>query len=156
MKLSPRHAPPISRPPARRRATVLMVAMLVALCLPLSGCQMEMSWPGYNIENYSSSNYVARNVYASGTVHYLVVPPESSVGDSGSAPVKVVVYDASCLAALATVTVTGPNTIIYIDEAGHISTSRPKGPLSSARLPNGRPGPAPSTCPGLHAEPTNS
>jgi hypothetical protein len=133
-----------------------MVAMLVALGLSLSGCQMELSQPGYGVENYSSNSYVARIIYPSGTVHYLVVPPESSVGDSGSAPAKVVVYDASCLAALATVTVTGPNTVIYIDEAGHVSTSKPKGPLSSAYLTNMRPGPVPSTCPGLHAQPTQT
>jgi hypothetical protein len=36
MKLSPRQALPISRPPARRSATVLMAASLVALCLFLS------------------------------------------------------------------------------------------------------------------------
>ena len=163
MKLSPRQALPVSRPAAHRSATVLMGTMLAALCLSLSGCSGQTEWtpPGYTIYNYSSSSYVARIIHTSGTDDYIVVPPESSVGNSGGYdPVKAVVYDGSCLTTLATVTVTAPFAVIYIDEDGHVFASKPKGPLSSAEPPDGRvgriPAPVPAACFGLHAEPTKS
>ena len=136
-----------------------MVAMLVALSMLLEGCNGQTEWtpPGYTVYNYSSSSYIVRMTYAGGTGNYLVAPPLAKVGELWSSdPVKAIVYDESCSATLATVTVTGPSAFIYIDEAGHVSTSKPKGPLSSAYLPNGRPGPAPSACPVIRVQPTQS
>ena len=159
MKLNLRRAVPISRPAASRSAAVLMVAMLVALSMLLEGCNGQTEWtpPGYTVYNYSSSSYIVRMTYAGGDVNYLVAPSLAKVGELWSSdPKKAVVYDESCLATLATVSVTGPSAVIYIDEVGHVSTSKPQGLLSSAELPNGRPGPVPSTCPGLHAQPTES
>jgi hypothetical protein len=132
--------------------------MVAALCLSLSGCQMEVTQYGYNVENYSSGSYIVYMSYAGEPGDYLVVPPESEVLQSGGAdPVKAIVYDESCLTTLTTVTVSGPWAVIYIDEASHISTSKPKVPLSSAYSPNGRqrePLPVPLACFDLHAEPT--
>jgi hypothetical protein len=150
MKLNPRHAPPISRPPARRSATARLLATVLALCLFLSGCDVQMEWtpPGYTVYNYSSSSYIVRMTYAGGAGNYLVVPPLAKAGELWSSdPVEAVVYDGSCLATLATVTVSGPSAVIYIDEAGHFSTSAPTGPLSTESLPDMRPGPVPSSCP---------
>jgi hypothetical protein len=159
MNLGPRQAPPISRPPVRRSATARLLATVLALSLFLSGCDVQMEWtpPGYTVYNYSSDSYMVRMTYAGGAGNYLVVPPLAKVGELWSSdPVEAVVYDGSCLATLATVTVSGPSAVIYVDEAGHISTSAPKGPLRSAHLPNVRPGPVPSSCPGLHSAATKS
>ena len=161
MKLSLRRTLPISRSPARLSATVLTAATLVALSLLLTGCNGQTEWTqaGYTVENYSSGSYVIYMTWASGFGHYLVVPPESTVEDrDDSDPVKAIVYDGSCLTTLTTVTVTGPFAAIYIDEAGRVFTSKSEGPLSSAERPNGGhwPVPLPSTCFGLHPQPTNS
>ena len=159
MKPTLRQALPISRPPARRSATVLMAAMLVALSMVLSACdfQMEEKQRGYVVDNYSSASYVVQISFEDGTDYDRGVPPKSSVAElGGSDPGKAVVYDESCLTTLTTVSVSGPWAVIYIDEAGHISTSAPTGPLSTESLTNMRPRPVPSTCPGLHAQPTHS
>jgi hypothetical protein len=100
MKLSPRHAPALSRPPARRSASALMLTALVALSLFLSGCdiQMERTQRGYTVDNYSSRSYIFRMSYVDGgTGYYLGIPPKSSVAEyGGSDPMKAVVYDVSC------------------------------------------------------------
>jgi hypothetical protein len=136
-----------------------MLTTLLALCIFLSGCdiQMEETQHGYGVNNYSSGSYIVRMSYVNGTGYYLVVPPKSSVAELGvSDPVSAIFYDGSCLTILATVTVSGHWTVIYIDEAGHISTSAPTGPLSTESLPYGRPGPVPSSCPSLRAVSTQS
>jgi hypothetical protein len=150
MKLNPRHAPPISRPPARRSATARLLATVLALCLFLAGCeiQMERTQRGYVVNNYSSGGYIVHMSYVDGTDYYRGVPPKSSVAElEGSDPVKATVYDESCLMTPTAVTVSGPWAVIYIDEAGRISTSAPTGPLSTESLPNMPPGLVPSSCP---------
>ena len=82
---------------------------------------MEQTQRGYDVYNYSSNSYVVRMTYKNGVGYDLPVPPEASVGQyRGSDPVEAVVYDAPCSQQLATVPVSGPWAVIYIDESGAI------------------------------------